>query len=144
VAGQVQPAAKEFEFEKPTKETEAKAPIVTKRISIYFATGSAELDSNAKVVLESAAELAQTFGSAYIRVSGNTDSTGGRQMNIDLSKRRANSVVDFLVTNYDFPRDKFIVEGNGPDKPVASNDTDEGRAKNRRTDFEVLSQQQQQ
>jgi len=92
-------------------------------------------------VLEQAAELAQTFGSAYIRVSGNTDSTGGRQMNIELSKRRARSVVDYMIQNYGFPADKFIVEGNGPDKPVATNDTPEGREQNRRTDFEVIPQQ---
>jgi NitT/TauT family transport system substrate-binding protein len=110
-------------------------------MSVYFATGSHELDPNAKVVLEQAAELAQTFGSAYIRVSGNTDSVGGRQMNIELSQRRAQSVVDFMISNYGFPRDKFIVEGNGPDKPIASNDTEAGRQQNRRTDFEVIPQQ---
>jgi NitT/TauT family transport system substrate-binding protein len=127
--------------EKPaTEKQEAKAPIVTKRLTIYFATGSAELDPNAKMVLEQAAELAETFGSAYIRVSGNTDNVGGREMNLKLSKQRANAVVNFLVNKYGFPRSKFIVEGHGPDKPVAKNDTEEGRAKNRRTDFEVIAQ----
>ena len=138
LAGKVERPTEEFAFEEPAPEVEAQEGIVTKRMSVYFATGSATLDENAKVVLEQAAELAQTFGSSYIRVSGNTDSVGGRQMNIDLSKRRAQSVVDFMVVKYGFPRDKFIVEGNGPDKPVATNDTEEGRQQNRRTDFEVI------
>lgn len=141
IAGEVEPATQEFPFEEPPAEVVEQEGIVTKRMSVYFATGSHELDPNAKVVLEQAAELAQTFGSAYIRVSGNTDSVGGRQMNIELSKRRAQSVVDFMVANYGFPRDKFMVEGNGPDKPIASNDTDAGRQQNRRTDFEVIPQQ---
>jgi NitT/TauT family transport system substrate-binding protein len=61
---------------------------------------------------------------------------------MELSKKRAQSVVDHLVAKYHFPRDKFIVVGNGPDKPVAGNDSEEGRAKNRRTDFEVIPQEQ--
>jgi NitT/TauT family transport system substrate-binding protein len=62
-------------------------------------------------------------------------------MNVNLSQKRAQAVVDFMVSNYGFPRDKFIVVGNGPDKPVATNDSEAGRAKNRRTDFEVLVQE---
>jgi NitT/TauT family transport system substrate-binding protein len=142
LAGEVAPPTQEFAFEEPTEEVQEQPGIVTKRMSVYFATGSAELDPNAKQVLEQAAELAQTFGSAYIRVSGNTDNVGGHQMNVDLSQRRAQSVVNFMVQKYDFPRDKFIVVGNGPDKPIATNNTDEGRQQNRRTDFEVIPQQE--
>lgn len=139
VADLVEPE-KEFTFTPPKSDTKKSAPIVTKRMTIYFDTGSYSLDPNAQMVLEQAAELAQTFGSAYVKVSGNTDNVGGRQMNVELSRKRAQAVVDFLVKKYGFPRDKFIVEGNGPDKPVAGNDSEAGRAKNRRTDFEVIAQ----
>jgi NitT/TauT family transport system substrate-binding protein len=142
VKGQEPITAQEFPFKAPKEETKTQQPIVTKRITVYFASNSAVLDPNAQLVLEQAAELAQTFGSAYLRISGNTDSKGSRQANMDLSKRRAQAVVDFIVSKYNFPRDKFIVVGNGPDKPVAGNDTEEGRAKNRRTDFEVIPQEQ--
>jgi outer membrane protein OmpA-like peptidoglycan-associated protein len=54
-----------------------------------------------------------------------------------LSRARADSVASYLISR-GFDRNKFEVVGNGPDKPVASNETDEGRAKNRRTDFEVI------
>ena len=140
-AEDVVPETKEFEFTEPTKQQQQQEAVVTKRITIYFDTGKYELDENAKVVLEQAAEFAQTFGSAYLRVSGNTDSVGGREMNLELSRKRAQSVVDYMVSKYGFPREKFIAVGNGPDKPVASNDTEDGRRQNRRTDFEVIPQQ---
>jgi NitT/TauT family transport system substrate-binding protein len=141
-AGKTEPATEEFEFKPAPPEVKKQAPIVTKRMSVYFNTGSASLDDNAKMILEQAAELAQTFGSTYIRVSGNTDNVGNRGYNVELSRKRAQAVVNFLVKEFGFPKDKFIVAGNGPDKPVADNKTEEGRAKNRRTDFEVVPQQQ--
>jgi outer membrane protein OmpA-like peptidoglycan-associated protein len=82
-------------------------------------------------------ELAATFGSAYLRIAGNTDNMGNRDANVRLSQARANAVAQYLMTK-GFERGKFDVVGHGPDKPVASNDSDEGRAKNRRTDFEVI------
>ena len=73
-----------------------------------------------------------------MKVSGNTDNTGSRQANIELSKRRAQAVVSYLIEKYGYERNKFVVEGNGPDLPIADNSTDDGRAKNRRTDFEII------
>jgi NitT/TauT family transport system substrate-binding protein len=126
----------EFEFTQPSRP--AAAPILTKTVSIYFPTGSSTLDENAKAVLETqVVDLAATFGSAYMRIAGNTDNVGSRESNVRLSRARADAVTRFLVSK-GFDRNKFEVVGNGPDKPVASNDTDEGRAKNRRTDFEVV------
>jgi len=48
-------------------------------------------------------------------------------------------VADYLVSKYGFDSHRFVVVGNGPRKPVASNDTESGRARNRRTDFELLN-----
>ncbi len=132
-AGEAKP---EFQFQ-PRAQTTA-APILTKTVSIYFPSGSSTLDENAKAVLDTqVVDLAATFGSAYMRIAGNTDNVGGRDGNMRLSQARAEAVAQFLVSK-GFDRNKFQVVGNGPDKPVASNDTDEGRAKNRRTDFEVI------
>ena len=114
------------------------APILTKTVSVYFPTGSASLDENAKAVLDTqVVDLAATFGSAYLRIAGNTDNVGSRETNVRLSRARADAVTQFLVSK-GFDRNKFDVVGNGPDKPISSNDTDAGRAKNRRTDFEVI------
>jgi NitT/TauT family transport system substrate-binding protein len=129
-------AKPEFEFKAPPRS--AAAPILTKTVSVYFPTGSSTLDENAKAVLETqVVELAATFGNAYMRIAGNTDNVGSRDANVRLSRARAQAVTAFLVSQ-GFDRNKFEVVGNGPDKPVASNDSDEGRAKNRRTDFEVI------
>ena len=129
-------ARPEFEFKAPPR-TKAE-PILTKTVSIYFPTGSSTLDENAKAVLDTqVVDLAATFGGAYMRVAGNTDNVGNRDSNQRLSRARADAVARYLVSK-GFDRNKFEVVGNGPDKPVASNDTDDARAKNRRTDFEVI------
>jgi NitT/TauT family transport system substrate-binding protein len=130
-------AKPEFEFKAPAPRAST-APILTKTVSIYFPSGSSVLDENAKAVLDTqVVDLAATFGSAYLRVSGNTDNVGSRDTNVRLSRARADAVAQYLMTK-GFERNKFDVVGNGPDKPVADNDTDSGRAKNRRTDFEVI------
>jgi NitT/TauT family transport system substrate-binding protein len=132
----VEEAKAEFEFKTPPRP--AAEPILTKTVSIFFPSGSSTLDENAKAVLDTqVVDLAATFGSAYMRISGNTDNVGGRDANLRLSKARAEAVTRFLISK-GFDRNKFEVVGSGPDKPVASNDTDEGRARNRRTDFEVI------
>jgi NitT/TauT family transport system substrate-binding protein len=129
-------AKPEFEFKAPASR--AAAPILTKTVSVYFPTGSSTLDENAKAVLDTqVVDLAATFGSAYMRIAGNTDIVGSRETNVRLSRARADAVARYLVSK-GFDRNKFDVVGNGPDKPIASNDTEEGRAKNRRTDFEVI------
>lgn len=128
-----------IEFKPMTTAQKTKKAVVSKRVSVYFQTGSSTLDENAKFIIDyEVAPLASTFGSTYIRIAGNTDNTGNRQSNISLSKKRAQAVKDYLVSKYKFSSAKFAVTGNGPDKPVADNKTDKGRAKNRRTDFEVI------
>lgn len=121
-------------------EAEANAPAyATKRVSVKFPTGSAVLDENAKALIDNAvAPIAKSFRSR-IRVEGNTDITGSEEVNMMLSKKRAQAVSDYLVSQYRFDSNRFIVVGNGSAKPVADNATDTGRAKNRRTDFELLN-----
>lgn len=130
-------ATKEFQFEFDKKD-EKKEAILTKRISIFFPSGKWELDDNQKYILDDAASLAQTFGSTQMRVAGNTDNVGNRGNNVKLSEKRAQAVADYMVEKHGFPREKFVVVGNGPDKPIAENSSEDGRKKNRRTDFEIL------
>ena len=72
-------------------------------------------------------------------IEGNTDSVGSKSSNISLSEKRAAAVRKYLVDTHKMPFNRFIVIGNGPDKPVASNDSAAGKAKNRRTDFELVA-----
>lgn len=111
----------------------------SKPVDILFRSGSSELSAEGKQVIDiNIAPLVETNSNAYIRVSGNTDNIGSREANIALSKAQAKAVVKYLVERYHFDRSRFIVDGNGPDKPRAPNTTPEGRAKNRRTDIEII------
>ena len=128
------------EFDKVSEEEgAAKEAIATKRVSISFRTGESELDENAKYIIDKEfVDIAKAFGNARIRIEGNTDNTGSRSTNLRLSKKRAQAVADYLASEHAMSPNRFIVIGNGPDKPIASNDSDDGRAKNRRTDFELV------
>jgi NitT/TauT family transport system substrate-binding protein len=127
-------------FAKATATDANAAPLSVKHITITFPTGSAELDENVKYIIDTQfASTAKTAGNARIRIEGNTDDVGSPDMNQALSERRAQAVVDYLVSKYGFDSRRFVVVGNGSRKPVASNDTDSGRARNRRTDFELLN-----
>jgi outer membrane protein OmpA-like peptidoglycan-associated protein len=74
-----------------------------------------------------------------LEVTGGTDSTGPAQYNYDLSNRRADAVVQYLVTKYNIPAHRFYLIGIGKDQEIASNDTREGRKKNRRVEVQLLS-----
>jgi NitT/TauT family transport system substrate-binding protein len=135
----VEPTKEPYKFPSKTPEKiKTQAPLMTKPLNIYFSTGSSAIDENAKQSLDQVAMTAQTYSNAYIRVEGNTDSQGSASMNTALSQRRAQAVVNYLVAKYGFSGSRFVAKGNGPNKPVASNSTDAGRAKNRRTDIMVI------
>ncbi len=139
LTGQEHFPEKSKEFATVTKADETKAAIATKRVSISFRSGEFELDENSKYIIDrDMVPTAKAFSGARIRIEGNTDSVGGRASNVALSKKRAQSVANYLIETYNMPKNRFVVVGNGPDKPVASNDTADGKAKNRRTDFELI------
>lgn len=127
-------------FSAPTvKEKKAEA-FASKSVSIVFPTGSSTLDANAQYIINTqVVPILKAFGSARVRVEGNTDIVGGRANNIRLSEKRAQSAIDYVVQEFGFDLNRFIKIGNGPDKPVANNNTEEGRAKNRRTEFQLLN-----
>jgi len=123
----------------PNEDMKNRPGISTKPIDILFVQGSNLLTEEAiKTIDDNVALLVQTYPNAYIRVEGNTDSQEKNLTNINLSKMRAQAVVDYLVQRYKLNPNRFIVVGNGPDKPRASSATVEGRAKNRRTDIIVI------
>jgi NitT/TauT family transport system substrate-binding protein len=131
-------------FSAPTvsmADTNLTAAVSTKQVSVSFATGSATLSEDSKYKIDREfLEIAQNFANSRIRISGNTDNTGGYQNNVTLSKRRAQAVANYLANTHSFDRNRFVVVGNGPDNPTETNSTVQGRAKNRRTDFELISQ----
>lgn len=128
-------------FTTPTQE-QAKAPAVAvKRVTINFPTGVSTLDENAKYIIQMKfGELAKSFAGSRVRIEGNTDNVGSEASNQALSQKRAVAVAQFLIKEYKFDPNRFVVVGNGSVKPVVGNDTTEGKAKNRRTDFELLAE----
>ena len=137
--GEEQAAEKTPEFSKPTEEIKKAEAISTKRISITFPTGSFSLDENAKYIIDNDfILLAKSFSNSRFRIEGNTDNVGNQQLNKKLSEQRAESVVSYLISEHSFDKNRFIVVGNGPDKPISDNATDKGKSKNRRTDFELI------
>ena len=116
---------------------------VTKPVVVNFGTNEAVLNARAKDILDrEVAPLIETYGSAYFEISGNTDSTGTAAINKRISLARAQSVVEYLVAEWEFPRERFTVIGNGPDKPLCDESNPEGsleecRAANRTTRIAV-------
>jgi len=104
---------------------------------VNFAFDKATLTDDAKQILEEAVSvLKDTDSVVEVRVEGHTDSIGTEAYNKQLSQERAQSVVDYL-TSRGINGSYLIPVGMGEKFPVATNDTDAGRAKNRRVDFVV-------
>lgn len=124
-----------LEARKPTaKDT----PILNKTLTINFTPGSDEIMPGSFFTLDSLGDTMTSFGNTYLRIEGNTDSTGARAQNLNLSERRAVSVRNYLVKNHQVPPERFQTLGHGPDKPVAPNTSEAGRQLNRRTDIKVI------
>jgi len=119
-----------------------KESLSSKKVSITFRTGEFKLDENSKSLIDlQFTSIAKAFSNARIRIEGNTDNVGNRSSNLTLSQKRAQSVADYLMTEHNMPKNRFIVIGNGPDKPVSgceANQNAECKSKNRRTDFELV------
>lgn len=113
-----------------------KAMVARKDISpINFQTGSAELLVDSHGTLDKVADTAKKYPNLKLRVEGHTDSTGSAALNQTLSQKRADAVRDYLVNSAGVSADQITAVGFGQTRPIASNDTAEGRAKNRRVEF---------
>jgi outer membrane protein OmpA-like peptidoglycan-associated protein len=91
--------------------------------------------------LDLGVEVLKKFPKLEVLIEGHTDSTGPRAANLKLSQRRAESVKTYLV-HHGVDASRIKTEGFGPDKPVESNQTKAGRARNRRIDFRPLNLEQ--
>lgn len=114
------------------------AATLTRRLSLQFPVNSATIDGNAEFAIRAISELASSFGGARMRVTGNTDNTGNAAANMVLSRQRAQAIVDWLVSHDHYDPTKFEVVGAGSSNPVCTEATPDCRARNRRTDFEVI------
>lgn len=112
-----------------------------KTITVYFTTGSATLGPKAKATIDEAAAWVKTQNTKgwVMAVVGYADSTGKSQRNIDLSERRANAVIYYIVTKYKMSTNRLVQPfGYGQLEAAADNTTKEGRAKNRRVEIRLM------
>jgi len=104
---------------------------------IQFDTGRSTIKPVSFSILDEVVDVLKSRPEVRMGVYGNTDSKGAHDMNVRLSKDRAAAVVRYLVSK-GIAQNRLESDGFGPDKPIDTNDTDEGRAKNRRVEFKVM------
>jgi outer membrane protein OmpA-like peptidoglycan-associated protein len=119
----------------------AKALSTTGKIDIYgilFDVDRAELKAESRATLEEVANLLKSDPSLRLEVAGHTDNTGAADHNMKLSVSRAAAVVNALVGTYGIDKSRLQPKGYGDTKPVAPNESDQGRSKNRRVELRKL------
>ena len=102
---------------------------------VYFDNDKDSLRADSQPTLQEIAKLLGASSTLKIQVVGHTDNQGTPEYNLDLSRRRAASVVRALTSSYGVPASRLSSFGCGPYAPVGSNETEEGRAKNRRVEL---------
>jgi NitT/TauT family transport system substrate-binding protein len=113
--------------------------IINKQIEIHFTPGSDEIMPGSFFVLDALGDTMTSFGATYLRVEGNTDSTGSPTANMTLSERRALAVKNYITKNFpNIQVQRFQTIGRGQANPVADNSTEAGRQLNRRTEIKVV------
>ncbi|MBL7884275.1 MAG: PD40 domain-containing protein [Bacteroidia bacterium] len=128
-------------FQEVTKDVELKNVAVGSKIilkNIFFDFDKATLRPESTNELERLTKLLQDVPSLKIEIGGHTDSKGADDYNKKLSDNRAKAVVSYLISK-GISADRLTSAGYGEEQPIATNDTDEGRQLNRRTEFKILS-----
>jgi OOP family OmpA-OmpF porin len=122
------PAPKPASVADPMKEK------VTMSLNIEFDTDKAVVKDNYYNEVKKVADFMKEFPDTNVTIEGHTDSVGSQQYNQALSERRASSVRQYLIDKFGMDGSRISAVGYGEDLPVATNDTEEGRQKNRRVD----------
>jgi OmpA-OmpF porin, OOP family len=112
---------------------------VVTETSVHFGFNKDNLTKNAKEALDQLATDVPNTKGYLITVEGATDSVGNADYNYNLSERRADAVIQYLAAQHNIPAHKIYLIGLGKDKPVETNKTSEGRAKNRRVDVHLMT-----
>ena len=130
------PAEVKEEPKKELSEQQAEPPVLERKIFIYFKRNSNELPDESYLTLNRIADFMLHSTSARISIKGYTDSTGDYSYNVSVSRFRANTIKTYLVGKGVDPAN-IKADGLGPENPIATNNTAEGRQKNRRVEIEL-------
>ncbi len=128
-------------FQEVVKDVALKNVTVGSKIilkNIFFDYGKSTIRAESTNELERLTKLLNDVPTLKIEISGFTDSKGSAEFNQKLSENRAKAILDYLI-KVSIAADRLTFVGYGKEQPIASNDTDEGRQLNRRTEFKVLS-----
>lgn len=120
----------EIQFELPKKYT---------LDNVYFETGKATIDPKSFKELDELAEYMKLKKTLVIEIAGHTDNVGNAEANTKLSQERANSARNYLIKK-GIAENRVVAKGYGDTQPIASNNTEEGKRKNRRTEVRVISE----
>lgn len=101
---------------------------------IEFNTASSDITSQSEKTLNKALKVLNKYPAIEVEIQGHTDNVGNRDNNLALSQKRAESVKNWLVSK-GIAESRLSTKGYGPDKPIATNDTPEGKKRNRRIEF---------
>jgi OOP family OmpA-OmpF porin len=112
--------------------------IVLRLSGLSFASGASEIEEGHVDLLKKVEQILEMFPGQKIIVEGHTDDRGERSTNMRLSEKRAYAVMQYLRKTLSISADGINAVGYGPDKPVGTNTTAEGRAKNRRIDVIIM------
>jgi fibro-slime domain-containing protein len=102
---------------------------------IHFAFNKTDITPDSAAILAEVAKVLQSDPTLRLRIEGHTDNIGSEAYNSDLSQRRAESVKTYLVQHFQIDPNRLTTAGFGFSRPIASNDTAQGRAQNRRVEF---------
>ncbi|MFA5623952.1 MAG: OmpA family protein [Bradymonadales bacterium] len=105
---------------------------------VFFATNKTKVLKQSEPLLDEIAKVLKNNPTIHIRVEGHTDSSGRHRNNVKLSQGRAKSVVSELIKR-GIEKGRMVSEGFGPDRPIDTNDTPEGKANNRRVEIHITS-----
>lgn len=108
--------------------------------SITFDTNNDVMKTSANAVLDSVATVAKEYDKTKLQIIGHTDSTGNDKINIPLSERRARTVANYLAMR-GVAGSRLYATGVGASQPIASNQTEEGKAQNRRVEIYLINAQ---
>lgn len=131
------PLISNIRFTTASPDTRSKLLTEGKLISygIYFDVNSDKIKPESKGAVGDIAKVLNENPQVRIKIDGHTDSDGDETKNLDLSKRRASSVKNMLVSDYSIESSRIETDGYGESKPIGSNSNSEGKAQNRRVEF---------
>lgn len=114
--------------------------IIIRLVGLTFASGSADVAPDYRTLLDRVQQAAAVFPQSQIVIEGHTDSYGSDENNLSLSRDRAESVSTFLASEFGVPLFRMTAVGYGETRPIANNETAQGRARNRRIDIRIEPQ----